>query len=141
MFGWLKKQKKVNKSTRVEAVYGFEAGNIDGLAKSLESALRIRLYSHQSPMIGPWYSSHDLDSIAKAARNGGRDAAKEVAEKIESQGIPGLEIVENDPDPYRGGPEIPNGGEYLLRVVGVPQQVRRIEKRLSLSDLAYRKLR
>lgn len=141
MFGWLKRQRKLSKTTEEEVIYGFEATDIDLLVNSLSTILRIRFYPHQSPMIGPWYSSHDLDSIGKAMRECGHDEAKELIAKMEADGTPHIEVVLNDPDPYRGGTEIPNGGNYLLKITTNQQKVREIDKRLRNSDLVFKKLR
>jgi hypothetical protein len=141
MFSWLKRQRKLSETAEEEVVYRFKAPDIDRLVDSMSTILRVRFYSHQSPMIGPWYSSHDLDSIGKAMKECGHDEAKDLAAKMEVDGIPHIEIVLNDPDQYRGGLEIPNGGDYLLRVTTNQQKVRKIDKRLSNSDLVFKKLR
>ena len=141
MFSWLKRQRNLSETVEEKVVYGFKAKDIDRLVDSLSTILRIRFYPHQSPMIGPWYSSHDLDSIGKAMRECGHDEAKELAAKMETDGIPHIEIVLNDPDLYYGGSEIPNAGDYLLRVTTNQQKVREIEKRLCNSNLIFKKLR
>ena len=141
MFSWLKKRKKLRITNKVEVIYGFDTTNINHLLETLSPILKCRLYSHQSPMIGPWYSSHNFDSVHKILRKSGVDEAKEAVAKLESQGIPNVEIVLNYPDPYRGGPEFPNGGYYLLKVSADPELVNKIEERLSKSDIEFKKLR
>jgi len=141
MFSWLKRRNKSPETKEAEVIYGFETTNIDHLVEALAPILKCRLYSHLSPMIGPWYSSHDLDSVGKMFREGGVDKAGEAVSKLEAQGIPNVEIVLNDLDPYRGGPEFPNGGFYLLKVSANPEIVYEIEERLSKSDLEFKKLR
>ena len=141
MFGWLKRQRKLSKTSEEKACYGFKARGIEQLVESLSTILKIRFYRHLSPMDGVWYSSHDLDSIGKALRECGHDKANELAAKMEAEGIPHIEIVENDPDPYYGGPKIANGGDYLLRVTTNQQKLREIEKKLRNTGLVFKKLR
>ncbi|MFC1884678.1 hypothetical protein ACFL2O_07900 [Thermodesulfobacteriota bacterium] len=141
MLNLFKRIKKQTQTKEVEVIYGFDTTHIEHLLETLEPVLKCRLYSHISPMIGPWYSSHDLDSVQEMLREGHIDEAEQVAAKIEAHGIPNVEIVLNDPDPYRGGPEFPNGFVYLLKVSANPEMVNEIDDRLSKSDLEFKKLR
>jgi hypothetical protein len=137
MFGWLVRRRKLQ-VIKVEVVYGFEGLKVDRLAEALSSILRVPLYPHQSPMIGLWYSSCDLAPIAKALREGHHGAAKEATTEVEE--APYFEIVLNDPDPYHG-PEIPGGGECLLRIIAAPHELSEVQKRLRRSGLVTKKFR
>jgi hypothetical protein len=140
MLSWLRRRNKPPETKEV-VIYGFDTTHIEHHLEKLESVLKCRLYPHKSPMIGPWYSSHDLDSFQKMLKEGRVDEAEKVVAKSEARGIPNVGIVLNDPDPYRGGSEIPNGAFYLLKISADPEMVHEIEDRLSQSDLEFKKLR
>ncbi len=119
----------------------FTTLSMDQLAKEMSQLLEIRLYLHQSPMIGPWYSSEDLDALSKAVREGRK--FEEVIETLRQEGKLDanrtFDLQLNDPgDPHYGGPQVRGGGDYILRVRADPDDLVEIEEKLHHSDLQFK---
>jgi hypothetical protein len=125
-----------------EVTYGFYASNIARLAGSLSKILQIHLYSHQSPMDGPWYSSHDLDSLSQAVKQALEqndfEAIAEINRTAEVQ--PLFEIVLNDPDPYYC-PKFPEKVHCVLRFKESLEGLSESEDKLRASGLNYIELK
>ncbi len=124
-----------------EVTFGFYIADIDQLAAELARTLGIRLYSHSSPMIGPWYSSQDLNAMTKALREGGpgTTALREAAALSTGQSY--YELVLNNPEPGYTAPEFPGGGDCLLRVRAGAVELKQIERKLHNSDLPFKRLK
>jgi hypothetical protein len=122
-----------------QVTFGFDAVDIVQLADELARALGIRLHSHHSPMIGPWYSSVDLSAVFRAMTEGGPGAVEQAAAPSVGQG--GYELVLNDPEPGYTAPEFPAGGHCLLRVHAGSIELQRIESKLRDAGLPFKRLK
>jgi hypothetical protein len=125
----------------IEVVYSFIGIEIDQLSERLAQVLNIRFYSHSSPMIGPWYSSMDLNKLAKDVRevNKEEDLLKKIVSlnQDESQ----YQLVLNDPDPGYRPPDIPGAGDCLLRISAGIDELKQVEKKLHASDLPFKRIK
>ncbi len=126
-----------------KVTYGFKERDIALLADSLSKILQIHLYSHQSPMRGPWYSSQDLNASAQAVKQALKhhdfDTIAEINRATEEQ--PLIELELNDPDPYYI-PIFPDEKvKCVLRVRENQAELRDMENKLRASGLHYIELK
>lgn len=127
-------------SLTCEVTFVFEGANtsMDQFAKSLESIFGIGMYLYQFSMIGPWYSSIDLNPDPKRQSDGKSDAAKEVSD--EESEVHYLEIRSNNCPSDEGGPEFPNAGDYILMIVASSRKFPQIERELGETNLKFKEV-
>lgn len=120
-----------------EVIYGFEMKNIDQLATSLSSLLKVHLYPKFSPMEGKWYSSYEITRREQRLQDDRQRSIKETSD------IPNAAYTlrANDPEPGYTAPEFPGGGYYLLKVTSSPSVLSDIDKTLSASGLQFKELK
>lgn len=123
-----------------EVTFVFEGANtsMDQFAKSLESIFRIGMHLNRFSMIGPWYSSIDLKPDPKRQSGGNSNATKEVSD--EEGEVHYLEIRSNTRLSDEGGPEFPNAGDYILRIIAKSHKFPEIERKLGETNLKFKEV-
>ncbi len=126
-----------------EVTYGFYERDIALLADSLLRVLGIHLFLQQSPMIGPWYSSMDLNNLLQIIKKARESCDFERISEINDAAMsePDFELRLNDPDPYYS-PAFPDEKVHcILRIRGKRDLLDAIEDKLHASGLKYVELK
>lgn len=123
-----------------DVIFGFRMADIHKLAETLTRVLGIRLYPYQSPLIGPWYDSENLNTLISVVREGALpEPLKEALDSTNQRRSYHLELTLNNHDGV--APTFPGGGHCLLRVHGAgPAELQEIERRLRASGLRFKRL-
>jgi hypothetical protein len=106
---------------------------LEDIAELLASTLSINMHEYQSPMIGPWYSSQDLESVMTAVRSNDSELLNELT--ADDKVYPDITIQLNHPDPYHGGPSYPSAGPCILLIEGSSSDLQEIEAIIKASTL------